>query len=267
MCEVIRFRQPTSTPLSDTLIFYADSPKKQYYEAPQSYGGNELNVIDRTLAAEDGEFELRKGLRTVMLGSKPTLPPGANDLDVDSQEPRFLYKMYDKDTTAEATYRPGYVRGANDEDDEMLDADPVYDDYDGGGHEWAEQEYDERYPDGYDDYYGEYEGEELGARRPGRRHGPHDGVTHGWKRLQASDKAFCPTACADAGQDVADPLQEAQYALQKRSRAAKVDEKKPGMLGWLLGGEQPRDGCKLSRTETSAQAYPLPVNSSDPRRL
>lgn len=149
------FSDPSGLPLTCFVPIFltADSPKKKYSEpAPASSLPvfHDLKKIDRTLAADDSEAELRQGLRMALNGDKPSLPSGADALE---------------------EYRPGYGRGRMDEDVDMMDADPMYDEYnDGqGGIEWAEQEYDERYPDGYpDDYYGDYEGEELGACGAGR---------------------------------------------------------------------------------------------------
>lgn len=141
----------------------ADTPKKSAMYA------NDLNRLDRQLvrAETDSDAELRKGLRQVLSGSDLTLLPA--DIAAGKARGPPPYGQYG-DARTQANYNGGYARGRNDEDDEMLDADPAeYDDlaYGAGGTEWAEQEYDERYPDGYpDEYYGEYEGEELGEGPP-----------------------------------------------------------------------------------------------------
>lgn len=160
LCGLLHYQISTRICADVAFHVLADTPKKGANLVTTAF--DDLKKLDRQLVAaeDDAEYELRKGLRNVLSGSQPGLPALADELDQSYP----AYNQYD--TRNGGGYpRQGYLRGPNDEDDEMLDADPLYDDYDDGqGIEWAEQEYDERYPDGYpDDYYGEYEGEELGA--------------------------------------------------------------------------------------------------------
>ena len=99
--------------------------------------------------AQDEQTELRAGLRAVLAGRKPTLPPRAAELEGaegfghEMRDPAFLLSSYEADTSREAGFRPGFVRGGleevEDEDEEMEDVDDGYGNP-ADGREWAEQE-------------------------------------------------------------------------------------------------------------------------------